>query len=442
MTRQIRFKNLLKTALSLLLGRPFYAVLSLILCLVATTAAFSMQNLYAYDAEEIFARTVQKETYIMLTRSQRDNASAAYFKNSEINNLPQYEFSVGVKNTVSFYSSLEKKEAFDSPLCPYTAYAHGIGVLTQNQLENSSWKLTGKLPETDGEIVLTEYLAECIAYGNETTAESLLDRQIELDGIPYTVCGIVNTNFRQNKYRFLNGLSEDSLTERQAKKAVTLVNNLQDELENSPHAWIFVTQNNLLLYGEKDEDGAPLEKYKIIFAPVSKNAREAVRYIYKNYYDVGQNAVKFAFHFPSCNSQDQIISGISDLKTSFLVISVALTIFSLGLLSWFQTQSIAKKKGMIGIFRALGANKGSVFSIFIMELTAFGVIVFILSMIASSVVTSVVNAAFGCVVLYFSPLNTLALLLICLLVSILSGLLPSVKILKKEPVVILRKAKE
>lgn len=442
MTSQIRFKNVLKMAFSLLVGRPFYAFLSLILCLVATTAAFAMQNLYAFDAEEVFARVVQRETYIMLTKSQRGDEYASYFQKSEINNLPQYEFSVGVQNTVSFYSSLENKEAFDSPLCLYTTYAHGIGVLTQNQLKNSSWKLTGRLPERDGEIVLTEYLAESIAYGNEASAESLLESQIELDGIPYTVCGIVDTNFHKNRYRFLNGLSEDSLTERQAKKAVALATNLQEELENSPHAWIFVTQNDLLLYGIQDEDGTPLEKYEIIFAPASRNAREAVHYIYKNYYDVGENAACFKFHFPYCDQQEQMISAISHLRISFLVISVALTIFSLGLLSWFQTESIMKKKGMIGLLRALGANKGSVFSVFITELTAFGFIVFVLSLIASGVAVNVVNTAFGCVVLYFAPLNALALFLLCLFVSILSGLLPSVKILKKEPVVILQKAKE
>lgn len=138
-------------------------------------------------------------------------------------------------------------------------------------------------------------------------------------------------------------------------------------------------------------------------------------------------------------SQVQLISSmIVTLTKVFLYVGIVLAIFSALLFYNFISISINNKKREIGILRAVGAKRSDVFKIFYSEAFIIGVINFILSSIITFVVSYFVNKSVV-ETLNFNIMNpniliVLILLGVSALVSIVSALLPVIKIANKKPI--------
>lgn len=138
-------------------------------------------------------------------------------------------------------------------------------------------------------------------------------------------------------------------------------------------------------------------------------------------------------------SQVQMISTmIVVLTKAFLYVGIVLAVFSALLFYNFISVSINNKKREIGILRAVGAKRSDVFKIFYSEAFIIGIINFILSTIITFVVSYLVNKNVS-KTLNFNVMNpnvyiVLILLGVSALVSIVSALLPVIKIANKKPI--------
>ncbi len=136
---------------------------------------------------------------------------------------------------------------------------------------------------------------------------------------------------------------------------------------------------------------------------------------------------------------------VKQFSNLFLYISLALAFFAVFMLFNYISTSIVSKRQSIGVLRALGADGKNIFEMFITE----------------SLIISLVNGVFACVVAYFacSFVNTyvvdvmnitisfalfglrqvLVIMIASILTGILSSLIPIIKIAKEKPVDLIRK---
>ncbi len=137
---------------------------------------------------------------------------------------------------------------------------------------------------------------------------------------------------------------------------------------------------------------------------------------------------------------EQISLIVVVLTHAFIYVGIALAIFSMLLFYNFISVSINNKKREIGILRAVGAKRSDVFKIFYSEAFIIAFTNFLLSTIAVFVISNIVNAellknaAFDFTLMNPNFLVVLALFGISIGASIISALLPVIRLASKKPI--------
>lgn len=124
--------------------------------------------------------------------------------------------------------------------------------------------------------------------------------------------------------------------------------------------------------------------------------------------------------------------------TAALIIGIVVAIFSALLLMNFLLVTTDARKREIGILRALGASKIDTINICLAESAIIGIVDFILSLIAGSIVCLVINKIFRFYLFSIGILPALYLFLLCFGTVAIVTILPVLKISKQKPIDIIR----
>ena len=140
-------------------------------------------------------------------------------------------------------------------------------------------------------------------------------------------------------------------------------------------------------------------------------------------------------------SQLDMVDEILDvLGKVFIYVGIGLALFASLMLANFISTSITYKKQEIGILRAIGSRSGDVFQIFFAESFIIAMISYVLSVIGTFTVTTVVNSALRnnvgmlITILNFGIREVGLLLLISLLVAFVATFFPVNKIASMKPI--------
>ena len=127
------------------------------------------------------------------------------------------------------------------------------------------------------------------------------------------------------------------------------------------------------------------------------------------------------------------------VKIAFAV-SLVLMVFSVLLFMSFLSASIERRKRELGILRALGARKLDVVNICLIESMIVALINFALSLPGVYIVCAVLNVNFLLSVFNVGVLQIMVLLMICFGVAALATILPVYKMMRRQPVDIIRES--
>lgn len=149
------------------------------------------------------------------------------------------------------------------------------------------------------------------------------------------------------------------------------------------------------------------------------------------------------------SSVETVLNVVKNVLIGFSSISVIVAILMIGIVIYI---SVIERISEIGILRAIGARKKDIRSIFLFDSTVIGILSGILGVAVTRILCVVVNKAIvGILGKYgmtigniqiadLSNTASLSLIAVCILLSIIAGIIPSQKAAKLDPIVALRRS--
>ena len=179
---------------------------------------------------------------------------------------------------------------------------------------------------------------------------------------------------------------------------------------------------------------ASLERYGKIIT-LSDNTLDQTYFMLKS----GGNGVSYKLVNLVYETSHRMAEMFSDLKPFFLIAGGVFGLFASLMLFNFISVGIENKKKEIGILRAVGARGLDVFKIFIIEALLITMLCLILSLVASSLLCTVVNASatqsfLMISFLNFGLINALILTGISATIAFIATVLPVGRYVKRSPV--------
>lgn len=206
------------------------------------------------------------------------------------------------------------------------------------------------------------------------------------------------------------------------------------------------SEYEVVLSEEKMKRVEETEKDKYVFAikkgVITKDEwKELIRFNYGK-----QNEEK---NFSLKNGVITTLESVNDFVEStskiFLYIGIGFAVFAALMLTNFISTSISYKRREIGILRAVGARGSDVYGIFAVESVIIALINFVLSSIATGVVTSVISASLkkeynlSISVLNFGIRQIALILAVAVVVALIASFIPTFNISRKRPVDAIKK---
>jgi len=345
----------------------------------------------------------------------------------------------------------------------YNRKISGYIEVAEEDIDAFGFRLIGagsRLAENDKEIVITkhhyehyhEYGYNVLQSGVEPyivpieKPEDLIGKSLALGYGNVRIVGILDTGF-DGRYdqldKTLDSLSGDlNLTVRNEWESY------QQEIKNSFHSAIFVTKgyaaNNMTFQGKllynrmiakmPSSKKAVKRVVKISMTPVITseiNVEENLKTTVETSYNLQNKSTSFI------DDADHIVKSLSQI---FLYAGIGCALFAALLLYNFISVSIQHRKREIGILRALGARKGDVFLIFVVEclliaLIAWGVACAI-AIIGPVVINGILKNHLGVPVtlLAFGFRQLMIMLAVSVAIGVIGCFLPTYRAARKKPV--------
>lgn len=135
-----------------------------------------------------------------------------------------------------------------------------------------------------------------------------------------------------------------------------------------------------------------------------------------------------------------MISAVSYVLIAFAAISLLVSSVMIGIITYVSVMERTKE---IGVLRAMGARKLDITRIFNAETlmigSTSGILAIVVSYLLNLIISAILKSLTGIPSLaVLSPLNALILVSLCIVLTVISGLIPAVLASKKDPVVALR----
>lgn len=180
--------------------------------------------------------------------------------------------------------------------------------------------------------------------------------------------------------------------------------------------------------------------FAVASMPKSKTeVRDLVNYCY-----TPKNNVKYKMQNSVTYELDTVDEVLKVLSKVFLYVGLGFALFAAIMLSNFIATSISYKKQEIGILRAIGARSNDVFKIFFSESFVIAMVNFVLSVIATGIITSIINGAMRkevgvlITILNFGLRQVGLLLVISIGVAAVASFIPVYRIASKRPIEAIR----
>ena len=466
-------KDSIKMGASALKHKKFRLFLTILLSSLAFAMFGFVSALSSYNLADATYRSIteSKINYISIIKQQKEDDynyyNPTYLTQTDVNKYAtDYNrtitsvYTVGETPTndyyyndgISFYSNLKSSDYSNF----YLTRANGFTSVTNEQLNEYGYTLTGKLPEPlkdeTREIALTDYHLEIFkkcgyrfynedTYNYEefkiTNANDLIGKTILLS-IPvkedqndyytykefsFKIVGIIKTNTDFSRYDILkNGNISYDLTTQFIISEFNVVTNLS--LVNT----FFVNATDFNKVNKT---------YNFISMPLSTESAD--KELIKNVINFKDNKYKYQIQNVASfmlNSFDEILTQVAQV---LFYVGIGFACFASLLLFNYITTSISYKKREIGILRAVGARSSDVFGIFFNESLIIALINSVLAIGISAGVVIFLNGYLrsqGLLVslMSFGLVQVGLILGVAILAAFISTILPVTKIAHKKPI--------
>ncbi len=289
---------------------------------------------------------------------------------------------------------------------------NNVIVSNQSSYSKDDFKIIGEYPVEEDEILVsTNYLIFTYGIDIMKNLNDLIGKEI-----------IVN----YYKYKVDTRLSIDKVDEKITKKYKLA--GIFNSNENYTKVGIIVSDNNFISLCEEAES---IDSIHVVF---SKNEKDN----YKLITDLSKIGYK---HHTSYSEHIYSLKQMSiDMKPMLLIVASVFGVFAAVMVLTFISMSINLKRKEIGILRAIGSRGIDIAKIFITESIIIGLIAAILSAIAVKVSTIYIDKSIQYVlnnnftILYLDYLSVIYVFVLAIGMSILSSIIPIIKIAKEQPI--------
>lgn len=252
---KLPIRHAIKIGLSGMKTKPVRLIFTILLCTVAFIFFGLLSTMTFYDSEATFKESLQDSNYSIVQMGkvyniheiwhygddeyEYDYSSYTRFTEAE---LEQYAQSFG-ENAFGGVSTWGSLNVQSRNILYWVSEIRCLAYLQEDNALRAD--INGRYPEKDDEICISSYTAEvlfnCKVYDRNTGSilelskpEDIIGKKITLDGVDYTVVGILNSGEISPKYE---ALKESDGTDYQ------LYSSMYYELQDGLHLVAFVTEN-------------------------------------------------------------------------------------------------------------------------------------------------------------------------------------------------------
>ena len=185
-------------------------------------------------------------------------------------------------------------------------------------------------------------------------------------------------------------------------------------------------------------------KYEALITAMP-DKRSEIEELVKYSFDNGISGVKYTLQNNTTELLTTATEVFTTLKKVLFYVGIFFAIFAAIMLMNFIATSILQKKREIGILRAVGARGADVFMIFFNESLIIAIINWIVSIIATGTLISVINKSFRkeyhlvITLLHFGIIQVVLMFALSLIVAFVASFIPVYKESKKKPIEAIRK---
>lgn len=283
-----------------------------------------------------------------------------------------------------------------------------------------------RLPQTSEEIALTDLQFNIFSEFGYRSADGVTSKISRPDDIigknigRFTVCGVYSTEIDRNYF---------------VKNKETV-----DTGFNDMRQYFYSAKNSVITYGYVCSGALPnaepvqyIIKYENDTPEIKKMLKEMTFTDDENDY-----GAEIATLYSSAMPGEKFIEDVVNIA---LAASLVFMVLSVILFMSFLSTSIERRKKEFGILRALGARKRDVVNICLFESMIVALIIFVPSLIGVYIISAALNINFLLSVFNVGFLQIFVLLLMCFGVAALATILPVYKMVRRQPVDIIREAR-
>ncbi|MDD2376911.1 MAG: ATP-binding cassette domain-containing protein [Clostridia bacterium] len=296
--------------------------------------------------------------------------------------------------------------------------------------ENIKGNLTlGRASENKDELVISLNTAEYLIAGDKSLKiDDLLNRDIYAKFGPMQSYGKEDENNKILSFKIVGITSINTM-------GYSMYQNSMDTLN------LYET-----IFDEKKEDMKFIETY--IYLNKDLNTSEIKNIIS----DINTKQDKFEFKGAAdstLSSVETVLNVVRNVLIGFSSISVIVAILMIGIVIYI---SVIERISEIGILRAIGARRKDIRNIFLSESVIIGLLSGILGVLVTSGLCIVINkvivsmlSSYGMnmgdvQIANLSNVAAISLIVVCVILSAIAGIIPSLKAAKMDPIVALRRS--
>lgn len=268
---KLPFKSSLKMAAGSLKKKPFRLAMTILLSTVSFSLFGLVNTMSSYDRVNSGADSIidSNVDYMAFTKEKEvKQYDWSYYTSQKLSdedvNTIQEKFDgesftkviTANGSEIQFGSAI----AESSKLEPYNGFAYypssfsGIAQITEEQIQNMGYTLTGALPKSDTDIVITNVIAESFVQGGYldplennkkvkiTKAEEMVGKKLRLsvnsDKL-YTITGVIDTKFDGSRYEMFTREQDPSVS---GMNQYMLQSEFMEVRTNSFHNLVYVTE--------------------------------------------------------------------------------------------------------------------------------------------------------------------------------------------------------
>ena len=366
-------------------------------------------------------------------KSMMSDDDSKLFKTSDfdyikkLNSNVSHYWAVPVKVYESYFSevSIIKKDAESVEFEPTSFYAHN----GFEPYENVDESLTlGRNPENKDEIAISLNTAEYIMTADKSLKiKDLINKDLYIKFGPTKSMGREDKNNKILTFKIVGITSINTM-------GYSMYQDSMDTLN------LYET-----LYDTKKED----MKFYEVYLYLNKNLTSDE--ITDNIKDLNSKQDKYTFSDAAStilSSVETVLNVVRNVLIGFSSISVVVAILMIGIVIYI---SVIERISEIGILRAIGARKKDIKNIFLSESVIIGILSGVLGVLVTKRLCLVINQVIvkilnsygmnmGAVeIANLSSIAAISLIAVCVILSAVAGIVPSLKAAKMDPIVALRR---